>query len=142
MLTDRKGKVGFTASCFELGPHAGHLAMLREAKENCDHLIVGLHIDPSKERAQKNKPSQPVSERYFQLAACKYVDEIIPYETESELMNMLHIVRPDVRFLGEDYRNARFSGDHLPIPVHYCKRGHTVSSSGLRKRVYDAEASK
>lgn len=139
---DDCSKVGFVASCFELGPHAGHLTMLREARQNCDYLVVALHVDPSAERPQKNKPSQPVSERYLQLASCKYVDEIIPYETEAELINIILLVMPHIRFLGSDYEGKPFTGDKLDIPIHFCKRNHTVSSSGLRKKVYELEAVK
>lgn len=129
-------KIGFTASAFDLGPHAGHLAMLKEARANCDYLIVGLHVNPAQEREQKNKPVQTVMERYLQLKACRYVDEIVPYETEEELLQLLLLVCPNVRFLGSDYENKDFTGKNIEaIEIHYCKRYHGISSSALRKRL-------
>ena len=95
-------KVGFTASAFDL-LHAGHISMLKEAKEQCDYLICGLHIDPQIQRESKNQPIQTVVERYAQLKAVSYVDEIIPYETEDDLMDILALMNVDVRILGEEY---------------------------------------
>jgi glycerol-3-phosphate cytidylyltransferase len=133
--------IGFTASCFDLGPHAGHTAMLKEAKEHCDFLIVALHVDPSKERPQKNKPVQSVSERYMTLAANKYVDQIIPYETEEELVQLILLIMPDVRFLGEDYKGKHFTGSNNleGIKIHYCSRKHSVSSSGIRTKILESK---
>lgn len=128
-------RVGFTASAFDLGPHAGHVAMLKEAKENCDHLIVALHVNPQMERAQKNAPLPSLSERYMTLKANRFVDEIIPYETEEELTQLLRLIWPDVRFIGEDYEAKEFTGRELGIPIHYCKRRHDISSSGLRAKI-------
>lgn len=143
MLKSRAGqKVGFIASCFDLGPHAGHLVTLEEAKNNCSYLIVALQVDPSRDRAHKNKPIPTVSERYISVAACKFADEIIPYESEEELENLLKLLQPDIRFLGEDYRNKEFTGSKLPIPIHFCSRKHTVSSSGTRKKIHEAEEKK
>ena len=135
-------KRGFTASAFDLGPHAGHLAMLEEAKRHCDFLIVGLHVNPNGERDQKNKPLPSVSERCLNLVACKFVDQIIPYETEEELVNLIQLLQPDVRFLGEGYKDKEFTGKNLGIPIHYCSRKHQASSSGLRARVVAAEKAK
>lgn len=128
-------RIGFTASCFDLGPHAGHMVMLKEARENCDYLIVALQIDPSMDRPTKNKPVQTVSERYLTLKGCRWVDEIIPYQTEEELIQLLQLVNPDIRFLGEDYIDKDFTGKDLGIALYYCKRKHSVSSSGLRKKI-------
>lgn len=116
--------------------------MLREAKENCDHLIVGLQVDPSV-RDGKNKPVQSVSERMIQLSACKYVDEIIVYETEEELETLFKTMNVNVRFIGEEYRGKHFTGksvcDERRIEIHYNKRFHNFSTSELRRRVYQKE---
>jgi len=147
LMFDRGRVVGLTASCFELGPHAGHLALLREAKENCQYLVVAIQVDPSKDRPEKNKPSQSIAERYFQLASCRHVDEIIPYETEKDLYNLICLVRPNIRFLGSDYADrVDYTGydlnKKLNISVHLHKRLHTVSSSAIRSAVYELEKSK
>ena len=128
------GKVGFTCSCFDLF-HAGHVLMLEEAKQQCDYLIVGLQTDPTIDRPEKNKPVQSVYERYVQLKGCKYVDEIIPYSTENDLMNLLTTVNYDVRILGEEYRIKTFTGKHLDKEYYYNTRPHTYSSTELRKRL-------
>lgn len=134
-----KPVVGITASCFDLGPHAGHISMLEEAKEHCDLLIVALQVDPSRDRPTKNKPVQSVVERWVALRACRHVDEIIPYETEADLIQLLHLVRPDVRFLGEDYIDKDFTGkDIQDIKIVYCERRHSVSSSGIRKKIKES----
>ena len=127
-------KRGFTASAFDL-LHTGHVAMLEEAKTQCDYLIVGLHTDPTLDRPNKNKPIQSVLERFLQLKACKFVNEIIPYETEADLLNLLKILHPDVRILGEEYISQMFTGRELDIPLYFNKRSHTYSSSELRKRI-------
>jgi glycerol-3-phosphate cytidylyltransferase len=130
--------VGFTASAFDL-LHAGHIAMLREAKEQCDYLICGLQIDPSVDRASKNKPIQSIVERYVQLSAVKYVDEIIPYYYEKDLTDIIKTYSIDVRILGEEYKDVDFTGrelcDRLGIRLHFNKRNHDFSSSELRKRM-------
>lgn len=125
---------GFTASAFDL-LHAGHIAMLEEAKEQCDYLIVGLHTDPSKDRKSKNKPVQTTFERYLQLKGCRYVDEIIPYDTEQDLINLLQVINPDVRILGKEYEGKYFTGDYLPINTYFNSRNHDYSSSSLRERI-------
>lgn len=131
-MTDR---VGIVASCFDLF-HAGHVLMLTEAKEDCDRLVVALQSDPTIDRPEKNKPIQGLSERYIQVAACKYVDEIIPYDTESDLYNLLAGYDWDVRFLGADYYGRTdFTGYDLNIPIHYCSRKHDYSSSALREKI-------
>jgi glycerol-3-phosphate cytidylyltransferase len=128
------GKVGFTCSCFDLF-HAGHVLMLEEAKQHCDYLIVGLQTDPTLDRPEKNKPVQSVYERYVQLKGCKYVDEIIPYSTEEDLLNLLTTVNYDVRILGEEYSEKDYTGRFLAKETYYNKRLHTYSSTELRKRI-------
>lgn len=133
-------KIGFTASAFDL-LHSGHVAMLREAKSVCDYLICGLQVDPTIDRPTKNKPVQTVVERYAQLAAVKYVDEIIPYCTEADLLDIINMYPINVRIIGEEYKTQEFTGKErcreLGIDIHYNKRNHRFSSSGLRKRVSD-----
>ena len=114
--------------------------MLMEAKDHCDRLIVALQSDPSVDRPEKNKPVQALSERYIQLEACKYVDQIVPYDTEADLYNLLAGYDWDVRFLGMDYIDrTEFTGSDLDIPIHYCSRRHNYSSSGLRERILKAK---
>lgn len=136
-------KVGFTASTFDL-LHSGHVQMLREAKDQCDYLICGLQVDPSKDRDGKNKPVQTLIERYVQLRAVRYVDEIIPYESESDLLDILTMYKIDVRILGEEYRDKEFTGKDIcrkrDIDLYFNKRDHRFSSSDLRERVYSALA--
>ena len=131
-------KVGFTCSTFDL-LHAGHVMMLRETKTVCDYLIVGLQTDPTIDRPEKNAPVQTLVERYIQLAGIKYVDEIIPYQTEQDLEDILNMFEIDVRILGEEYKNGKFTGRAIcakrGIELYYNKRDHRFSSSDLRKRV-------
>lgn len=135
-------RVGIVASCFDLF-HAGHVLMLMEAKDECDRLVVALQSDPTIDRPEKNKPIQALSERYIQLEACKFVDQIVPYDTEADLYNLLAGFDWDVRFLGMDYINREeFTGSDLDIPIHYCSRKHNYSSSGLRDRIVKAGKSK
>jgi glycerol-3-phosphate cytidylyltransferase len=132
-------RVGIVASCFDLF-HAGHVLMLMEAKDECDRLVVALQSDPTIDRPEKNKPVQALSERYIQLEACKFVDQIVPYDTEADLYNLLAGFDWDVRFLGMDYINqTEFTGSDLDIPIHYCSRKHNYSSSGLRERIKKAK---
>jgi glycerol-3-phosphate cytidylyltransferase len=134
--------VGFTASTFDL-LHAGHIAMLREAKEHCDWLICGLQVDPSIDRPEKNKPVQTLVERWTQLQAVKYVDEIIPYQYEDDLIDILHMYHIDKRIIGSEYKDKHFTGKDactkLGIDVYYNRRDHRFSSSDLRQRVYERE---
>lgn len=131
-------KVGFTASAFDL-LHAGHVQMLREAKDHCDYLICGLQMDPSEDRAEKNKPVQTIVERYTQLKAVSYVDEIIPYNSEEDLKDLLTLYSIDVRILGEEYKTQDFTGKEIcrkrGIDLYFNKRDHRFSTSDLRKRV-------
>ncbi|MDB4783771.1 adenylyltransferase/cytidyltransferase family protein [bacterium] len=131
-------RIGFTCSTFDL-LHAGHIQMLRDAKEQCDYLICGLQIDPSLDRPEKNSPVQTIVERHTQLSAIKYVDEIIPYQTETDLEDILNMLHIDVRILGEEYKNGKFTGRAIcakrGIELFFNKREHRFSSSDLRKRV-------
>ena len=129
-----KMKIGITCSCFDLF-HAGHVLMLEEARKQCDYLIVALQTDPTIDRPDKNKPVQDVFERYIQLKGCKFVDEIIPYSTEKDLLNLLTTVPYDVRIIGEEYRFKTFTGKHLDREYYYNTRSHTYSSTELRKRI-------
>jgi glycerol-3-phosphate cytidylyltransferase len=135
-------KVGITFSTFDL-LHAGHVKMLEEAKRQCDYLIVGLQLDPSLNRPDKNSPSQTIIERYIQLKGCKYIDEIVPYVSEQDLVDILRTFKLDVRIIGEEYKEMPFTGkDYCKqkgIEIYYNKRDHRFSSSGLRKQVKLAE---
>jgi glycerol-3-phosphate cytidylyltransferase len=132
-------KVGITFSTFDL-LHAGHIAMLREAKAQCDYLIVGLQSDPTIDRPRtKNSPVQTMFERYLQLKAVKYVDEIIPYQTENDLVDILQTLPIDVRILGKEYKDQMFTGREVcqqrGIALYYNNRDHRFSSTDLRDRI-------
>jgi glycerol-3-phosphate cytidylyltransferase len=130
-------KTGFTCSCFDLF-HAGHIMMLKEAKSVCDYLIVGLQTDPTIDRPEKNKPIQSVFERFVQLEACKYVDEVVIYATEKDLLDILHSYPIDVRIVGDEYKDKDFTGKDLShIELYYNSRKHSFSTTELRKRVID-----
>ena len=134
-------RVGFTASAFDL-LHAGHILMLRECKTYCDYLICALQVDPSIDRKEKNSPVQSIVERYAQLSAVKYVDEIIPYVTEKDLLDILTLYKIDVRILGDEYKDKEFTGrevcETLDIDLYFNKRNHRFSSSELRARIAKA----
>ena len=135
------GKIGFTCSTFDL-LHAGHITMLEEAKRHCDFLIVGLQTDPTIDRPkEKNPPVQSLVERYTQLAGVTYVDEIIPYQTEQDLMDILSMYPIDIRIQGEEYRDKYLTGREIcrkrDIELYYNKREHRFSTSDLRLRVCD-----
>ena len=131
-------RIGFTCSTFDL-LHAGHVMMLREAKAQCDYLICGLQVDPTLDRAEKNAPIQSIVEREAQLAAIKYVDEVIIYCTEADLCDIINMYPIDIRILGEEYRDRDFTGKDeckkRGIQLHFNKREHRFSTSDLRKRV-------
>ena len=131
-------KIGFTCSAFDL-LHAGHISMLREAKDQCDYLICGLQVDPAIDRPEKNSPIQTIVERYSQLNAVKYVDEIIPYVTEQDLEDILTMLEIDVRIIGSEYKSGTFTGRAIcssrGIESYYSKRDHRFSTSDLRQRV-------
>ena len=138
-------KIGITFSSFDL-LHAGHIKMLEEAKTICDYLIVGLQLDPTFDRPTKNRPTQSIVERYIQLKACKDVDEIIPYNTEEDLMDILQSFVIDVRIIGDDYRDKNFTGkaycEEKGIDIYYNKRYNRFSSSALKKAVFEQELNK
>ena len=133
-------RTGITFSCFDL-LHTGHIQMLREAAQQCDYLIVGLQTDPTIDRPDKNKPTQSVVERYIQLSSVKWIDEIIPYENEKDVENILKTFIPDVRIIGEDYRFKDFTGKELcrelNIEIFYNSRRHDFSTTNLRKQICD-----
>ena len=139
-------KIGITFSTFDM-LHAGHIAMLAEAKNHCDYLICGLQTDPTIDRPDtKNCPVQSIVERQIQLAACRYVDEVVVYQTEQDLVDLLLILPLDVRILGVEYQDKEFSGQHecyqRNIEIIFNGRDHSFSSSSLRKRVVEAETFK
>lgn len=139
-------KIGITFSTFDM-LHAGHIAMLSEAKNHCDYLICGLQTDPTIDRPDiKNKPVQSIVERQIQLAACRYVDEVVVYQTEEDLVDLLLILPLDVRILGVEYQHKDFTGKrecHVRnIELVFNGRDHSFSSSSLRKRVVQAEIEK
>jgi len=137
----RNMKKGFTCGAMDL-LHAGHVLMLKECREQCDRLIVGLQTDPSLDRPQKNRPVQSLEERKIQLEGCRYVDEIIIYDTEESLVSLLEKLQPNVRFVGADWEGKEYTGHHLPIPVVFNSRNHGYSSSDLRKRIFESETAK
>jgi len=135
-------KVGFTCSAFDL-LHAGHVQMLKDAKEECDYLIVGLQTDPTIDRPkEKKKPIQTLVERSIQLNAIKYVDEVIPYETEKDLEDIFQMYNISVRIIGEEYQGKNFTGKEICVKKHikivYNKREHRFSTTDLRKRIKDS----
>jgi glycerol-3-phosphate cytidylyltransferase len=138
-------RVGFTASTFDL-LHAGHVAMLREAKEHCEFLICALQNDPTTDRPNKNRPVQSIVERQLQLIGCKYVDEVWVYSTEKDLEDLLLVLPIDVRILGVEYEGKEFTGREIchkrGIELYFNGRDHSFSSSELRQRVFYAQRSK
>lgn len=139
-------RIGITFSTFDM-LHAGHIAMLSEAKNHCDYLICGLQTDPTIDRpGEKNRPVQSIVERQIQLAACRYVDEVVVYQTEQDLVDLLLILPVDVRILGVEYKDKQFSGIdecyQRNIDLVFNGRDHSFSSSSLRKRVVAAETEK
>lgn len=139
-------RIGITFSTFDM-LHAGHIAMLSEAKNHCDYLICGLQTDPTIDRpGSKNPPVQSIVERQIQLAACRYVDEVVVYQTEQDLIDLLLILPVDVRVLGVEYQHTTFTGraecNHRNIELVFNQRDHSFSSSSLRKRVAQAEIEK
>jgi glycerol-3-phosphate cytidylyltransferase len=135
-------KIGITFSAFDL-LHAGHVKMLEEAKSFCDYLIVGLQTDPTLDRPTKNKPTQTVVERYIQLKACKFVDEVVPYATEQDLEDILKSFKIDLRIVGDEYKERDFTGraycEEKGIELYFNSRDHRFSSTLLRKEVYQKE---
>ena len=138
-------EIGFFAGSFDLC-HAGHVLGFKEARENCDKLIIGLQVDPSVDRKEKNKPIMSVEERQIILSGIRYIDEIKEYGTEADLVRMVRELKPVVYFLGEDWRNkeslAKKACKEMGIRIHYLVRDHTYSSSGLRQKIYLSENEK
>lgn len=130
-------RVGITASAFDM-LHAGHITMLQEARSVCDHLVCCIHVDPSVERRQKAPPRQPLHERCVQLQAVRYVDRVIPYQTEADLEAIIQLLVPAVRIIGEEYKHTNFTGrdlcKNLGVDIFYNKRRHGLSSSVQRLR--------
>jgi glycerol-3-phosphate cytidylyltransferase len=137
--------IGITCSTFDL-LHAGHIIMLEECKRYCDYLICALQADPTIDRPEKNKPIQTIVERYVQLDAVQYVDKIIPYSTEEELISIFSSLDLDVRIIGEEYKDKDFTGKDIclkrGIKLIYNKRDHDFSTSSLRQRIYNQESNK
>jgi glycerol-3-phosphate cytidylyltransferase len=137
--------IGITCSTFDL-LHPGHIIMLEECKRNCDYLICALQNDPTIDRDDKNKPIQSLVERYLQLDAVKYVDKIIPYNTEDELEELFSSLDLDVRIIGEDYKDKYYTAKDIcqkrGIRIVYNKRDHNHSTSNLRKKIYEKESKK
>ena len=137
-----ENKTGFIASTFDIY-HPGYALMLKECKDNCNYLIVGLHENPVWERQDKNSPIMSLQERFLVLKSIRYIDEIAPYKNESELLNLLNFYKPDIRFLGSDYNTPemkkKITGYMLCRNIHYISRWHGYSSSGLRTKIYESE---
>ena len=144
-MDKQKGVIGITCSTFDL-LHAGHIIMLEECKKYCDYLICALQVDPSTDRPEKNKPIQSLVERYLQLEAVSHVDKIIPYNNEEELLTIFASLDLDVRILGEEYKDKKFTGKDIcqkrGIKLVYNKRDHDFSTSSLRERIYQQESNK
>ena len=134
-------KKGFTCGTFDLF-HAGHVMMLRDCKKQCDYLIVGIQIDPSVDRPDKNKPIQSIVEREIQVRGCKYVDMVLFYENEKDLEDVLSVINVDVRFVGADWKAKKVRGEEIcekrNIKIIYTNRDHGWSTSELRERVKNA----
>ena len=137
-MSELPTKIGFTCGAFDL-MHSGHMVMLEDARGICDKLVVAIQSDPSIDRPYKNRPVQSFDERVIMVSGCRYVDEVLLYHTEDDLLKIIKQVNPDVRILGSDYLNKTFTGQDLPIEIYYHKREHGWSSSELRERVYYIE---
>ena len=144
-MEKNKKTIGITCSTFDL-LHAGHIIMLDECKKYCDYLVCALQVDPTIDRKEKNKPVQTLVERYIQLDAVQYVDKIIPYNTEEELITIFSSLDLDVRIIGEEYKDTQFTGKDVclkrGIKIIYNKRDHDFSTTNLRKRIYNQESTK
>jgi len=144
-MDKQKRIIGITCSTFDL-LHAGHIIMLEECKKYCDYLICALQVDPSLDRPEKNKPIQSLVERYLQLEAVSHVDKIIPYNNEEELLTIFASLDLDVRILGEEYKDKKFTGKDIcqkrGIRLVYNKRDHDFSTTNLRERIYIQESNK
>lgn len=127
-------KKGFIAGSFDV-IHPGYIAMFQEAKKNCDYLIIGLHVDPTIERPKKIKPILEYQDRFNILSSIKYIDKIYPYKLENDLINLLKEVNPNIRFLGDDYKNKPITGQELNIPLYYLDRSHGWSTTKFKKLI-------
>ena len=137
-------KKGFVASSFDI-MHPGYALMLKECKDNCHYLIAALHQNPKSERSDKNHPVMSLTERLIVLKSIRYIDELVVYESEEDLKNLLRFYRPDVRFLGDEYKELsplKITGYIFCRNIHYINRSHGYSSSGLRKKIYKIEKDK
>ena len=137
-------KKGFVASSFDI-MHPGYALMLKECKDNCHYLIAALHQNPKSERSDKNHPVMSLTERLIVLKSIRYIDELAVYESEEDLKNLLRLYRPDIRFLGDEYKELsplKITGYIFCRNIHYINRSHGYSSSGLRKRIYKIEKDK
>jgi glycerol-3-phosphate cytidylyltransferase len=132
-------KIGFTCSAFDL-IHPGHILMLKDCKNVCDYLIVGLQSDPTLDRESKNKPIQTLKERKIMIESIKYVDKVIVYNTEEELVELIKEVNPDIRIIGSDWKEKKITGSELNIPIHWHNRNHNYSTSNLRKKIFKNES--
>jgi glycerol-3-phosphate cytidylyltransferase len=130
-MDQKKGKIGFTAGNFDL-LHPGYIYTFETAKEHCDYFMVFLQRDPSETRYTKYKPVIPLYERYKTLMSIKYVDEVVTYQTEEDLIQLMGFYKPDIRILGDDYIGKRLTGDHLPIKVIYTTRSHNWSTTKIK----------
>ena len=144
-MEKNKKIIGITCSTFDL-LHACHIIMLEECKKYCDYLICVLQVDPTIDRSEKNKPIQSLVERYIQLDAVQYVDKIIPYTTEEELISIFSSLDLDVRIIGEEYKDTEFTAKNIcqkrGIKLVYNKRDHDFSTTNLRERIYNQESNK
>ncbi len=131
-------KIGFTAGTFDL-THFGHVLMLEECKQVCDYLIVGVQLDPSVDRPHKNKPVQSMEERIGMIKAIRWVDEVVTYTTEASLVKLLKKIKPDIRILGIDWKDKKFTGYDLSMEYYFNSRDHDFSTSNLRQRILKAE---
>jgi glycerol-3-phosphate cytidylyltransferase len=138
----REKITGFIASSFDIY-HPGYALMLKECKDNCDYLVVALHDNPKSANQDKNSPIMSLHERFLVLKSIRYIDEVAPYKSESDLVNLLHFYKPDIRFLGSDYKSLenrkKISGYFVCKNIYYVDRFHDYSSSAIRKKIYDAE---
>lgn len=127
-------KRGFIAGSFDV-IHPGYIAMFKEAKENCDFLIVGLHVDPTIERSEKIKPVLDYGDRFEILSSIRYIDQIYPYKLESDLVKLIKNINPEIRFLGDDYKNKMITGQELNIPIYYINRSHGWSTTRFKQLI-------
>lgn len=133
-IDNGKLKKGVIAGNFDV-IHPGYISMFKECKENCDEFIILLHNDPSNERPEKIKPILSIQERDEMLMSIKYIDNVFVYDTEADLLNLLGLLQPDIRFLGDDYKGKRFTGDNLNIPIHYLDRSHGWSTTKFKRLI-------